>query len=319
MSSKDDESGDNNPVPLKKIDNVNLPYYEIIMGNGTLCDLNNNKPRMTKILYICYAHGKHEIYSLKEISTCVYEIIILSPTICTHPKYKTKDTGDHKIKCVPLGDGPKKPYALAKMLHDSYTQKKRAESDKFKLELVKFDKELPISSIPEKDKKLYDTTPVESFLSGKNCLNGGTGWWKFEFCYGKSVEQYHIERDGSKTSINLGIFNKKTHLDWIGQNPHKRPKPLNQRKHLSHFYSDGTICDKIGKPRQTEVKLKCLNNPSSPNAVSLYLLEPKECEYILGVESPLICDILSVADEDGLVALTEDEEDKTTATINIRL
>lgn len=320
LNSRELESEDNTPVPLKKIDNVNLPYYEVTMDNGTLCDLNNNKPRMTKILYVCYIHGKHEIYSLKETSTCTYEIIILSPTLCTHPKYKPKDTGEHKITCTPLDGGSKKPYALAKMLHDSYTQKKKADSDRFKLELVKIDKDLPIS-LTEKDKKLLDTSPVENFLSGKNCLNGGTGWWKFEFCYGKLVEQYHIERDGSKTSINLGVFNKEAHLEWIKQNPHKRPKSLNQRKHLSHFYSEGTICDKTGKPRQTEVKLKCLKNPSSPNAVSLYLLEPKECEYILGVESPLICDILARADEDGLVELFEkdDTDAETKTTINIRL
>ena len=33
----------------------------------------------------------------------------------------------------------------------------------------------------------------------------------------------------------------------------------------------------------------------------LFLLEPKTCEYILGVESPLICEILEHADENGLV------------------
>lgn len=35
--------------------------------------------------------------------------------------------------------------------------------------------------------------------------------------------------------------------------------------------------------------------------MSLYLLEPKYCEYVLGVESPLICDILDQSDENGLV------------------
>lgn len=73
------------------------------------------------------------------------------------------------------------------------------------------------------------------------------------------------------------------------------------RTQISHFYSHGSICDKTGNPRQTEVKLKCLENSSSPAQVSLYLLEPKTCEYILGVESPIICDILHLADEDGLV------------------
>lgn len=159
-----------------------------------------------------------------------------------------------------------------------------------------------------------------NLFSGQNCLNGGTGWWKYEFCYGKSVEQYHIDPDGHKTSINLGIFDKAKHLEWIEQHPHKRPKPLSQRMQLSHLYSGGSVCDKTGKPRQTEVKLKCLENASNLNSVSLYLLEPRYCEYILGVESPLICDILSRADENGLIERNNSEEsliEDDVSTVNI--
>lgn len=65
--------------------------------------------------------------------------------------------------------------------------------------------------------------------------------------------QYHIERDGKKTIVNLGKFDKQKHLEWIAAHPHKKPKAPELRKHLSHFYSDGTICDKTGNPRQTEV------------------------------------------------------------------
>lgn len=43
------------------------------------------------------------------------------------------------------------------------------------------------------------------------------------------------------------------------------------------------------------------NHTASPSSVSLFLLEPKTCEYVLGVESPLICDILEYADENGLL------------------
>lgn len=122
------------------------------------------------------------------------------------------------------------------------------------------------------------------------------------------MEQYHVERDGSKSSINLGRFNRAKHLDWLKKYPQKRPKPVGQRVQLSHLYTEGSLCDKTGKARQTEVKLKCLENASSQNAVSLYLLEPRYCEYILGVESPLICDILARADEDGMVPSEKDDE-----------
>jgi len=41
---------------------------------------------------------------------------------------------------------------------------------------------------------------------------------------------------------------------------------------------------------------------AGPSSVSLFLVEPKVCEYVLGVESPLICDILEYADENGLLS-----------------
>lgn len=97
--------------PQKKIDGNNMAYIEVEMGDGTLCDLNN-EPRSTKVLYVCYAHGKNEIYSLKETSTCNYEVIILTPTLCTHPLFKSQDVSNNPIKCIPEGDAPKKPEDL---------------------------------------------------------------------------------------------------------------------------------------------------------------------------------------------------------------
>lgn len=91
-----------------------------------------------------------------------------------------------------------------------------------------------------------------------------------------------------------------------------------QRTQISHFYSDGSICDKNGLPRQTEVKLKCLENSSSPAQVSLFMLEPKTCQYVLGVESPLICDIIQLADDDGLIDMSligKTSEPITTTTV----
>ena len=66
---------------------------------------------------------------------------------------------------------------------------------------------------------------------------------------------------------------------------------------VSIFYSGGEVCDVTGKPRKIEVKMKC-KQADSPSTVSLYLLEPKICEYVLGVESPLVCDILPHVDPD---------------------
>lgn len=105
------------------------------------------------------------------------------------------------------------------------------------------------------------------------------------------MRQFHGE-----TSLILGFFDEDKHKTWIESHKQKLPKPIEQRRQLSHYYQGGTICDKTGKKRETEVVLKCMEKAQSPSKVSLYLLEPQTCHYILGVESPLICDILAQAD-----------------------
>ena len=51
--------------PLKKkIDTLTLPYYELTMTDGTVCDLNG-QPRITHVNYVCYPAGKHEVRLLE--------------------------------------------------------------------------------------------------------------------------------------------------------------------------------------------------------------------------------------------------------------
>lgn len=105
-------------LPTKKLDGVPMPYVELQMTNGTLCDLSN-KPRTIKLLYICHHHGKHEIWSFEETSSCEYEAVILSPLICSHPDYGPRGTGEDEINCVPLEKSPKKPKSLAALEAES--------------------------------------------------------------------------------------------------------------------------------------------------------------------------------------------------------
>lgn len=193
--------------------------------------------------------------------------------------------------------------------------------------------ESPTSAVkaPSITSKIDNTSPVIEFLEGKNCLTGvrihlqaysilaepleiwvrskyliqhsqGTGWWKYEFCYGRYVRQFHIDKNG-ETSVMLGYFDEDAHKQWLQENPQKRPAKSTGARHLlRHFYQGGSLCDKTGEKRQTEVQLKCMENSSSLTKVSLFLMEPNVCQYILGVESPLICEIIEKADEDGLVS-----------------
>ena len=117
------EANKDEKLKYKKIDGIMLPYFEVEMVDGTLCDLNN-EPRLTKVLYVCYAHGKNEVFSLKETSTCNYEIIVLTPNLCVHPKYKIQETIENSINCVPMDDKtPKKPKSLLAMEVQSMKQR----------------------------------------------------------------------------------------------------------------------------------------------------------------------------------------------------
>lgn len=164
-SQKSKDVGKENDIPVKKIDGVNLPYFEISMGNGTLCELNQNKPRETKVVYVCYIHGKHEIFSLKETSTCQYEIVILSPYLCSHPKYKPQESGENQIYCLPLEDSPKKPRNLMKMQAESAKLRKR-EIETIRVEFLPLGVSEKEETTPKLPEAPLDASPVESFLSG---------------------------------------------------------------------------------------------------------------------------------------------------------
>lgn len=314
----------NPDTPTTKIEGINMPYFMVNYTHGTICDLTG-KPRLSHILFVCYEEGRHEIYSIKETYTCEYEIVVLSPYLCQHPSYRPHDLPQTNLHCVPMNGSPKRPRNLLKIEAESLKLRSNGamltgdtSSGSVKLEVVEdTDDPLIFSTTPEPRPKLslfppqpaVDQKLVEDFLSGEYCLHGGSGWWKYEFCYGRKVEQYHENRQGDRVIILLGAFNVEQHKKWLEKNPEKVYKP--GKRHVSHFYSGGTMCDLTGKPRQVEVKLKCKES-NSPSSVTLYLLEPQTCEYTLGVETSIICPLLQHADELGLFTLatgTEDSQD----------
>lgn len=271
--------------------------------------------------------------------------MILSPLLCAHPDYRPESSTERDINCKPANEkAATKPLDLVKqeaenakllanrrIFEGQFSQGDKPGTVKIEIKQVKppgssaaVDEEdedvIPDASSPgaagrSKPDVAFepqtDPVVVREFLMGKHCLYGGTGWWKYEFCYGKFVNQYHEEGKRRTSEINLGNFDVNKHKEWITNHPSKAPaKTIDQRKVVSHHYSSGDFCELQGRPRNVEVKLKCVKKAGgSPTAVSLYLLEPKTCEYILGVESPIICDILPRADEFGLMDLTLDDFD----------
>lgn len=293
--------------PLISVEDLQLPYIEVNMTGGTMCDLSNKK-RMTRVLYVCIEEGNHDLYSVKETSTCEYEVISFSPLLCESSEFKLKTPTEHEIKCYSLNGKSPSPVPKGYELDDIQTDIKTQKSMRFDsenifegksnlLEPIGLDKILQIEILPDTDSL---SSISLQFLKGEYCLTGGSGWWKYEFCYGKKVDQFHEEKNGKKVVINLGNWDLKEHIKWIEANPSKRPKMGKTPKQVSHFYSYGEACDLTKKPRTVEVKLKCPGTSTPMESVTIYLMEPRTCEYVLGVESAIICNLLSSIDENGL-------------------
>lgn len=119
------------------------------------------------------------------------------------------------------------------------------------------------------------------------------------------MRQFHVHKNGDESSVLLGKFNEDHHRKWLAANPDKRhklsPKESDRRLDLWQLYDEGVKCELTGRPRHTIVKMSCMTKSTVAHQSQLYLLEPATCEYVLSVESPLICDLLWSVDTDGVV------------------
>ncbi|KAM7116990.1 endoplasmic reticulum lectin 1 isoform 1-T1 [Ciconia maguari] len=306
-------------IPTKNIEGQMTPYYPVEMGNGTPCSLRQNLPRSSTVMYICHPEAKHEILSVAEVTTCEYEVVILTPLLCNHPKYRFRASPVNDIFCQSLPGSPLKPHNLEQL--EKQQEMMKMPFRRVKEEEMHSTKEEKFSSIHKPVavgshqlltvgtthiSKLTDDQLIKEFLSGSYCFHGGVGWWKYEFCYGKYVHQYHEDKESGKTSVVVGTWSKEEHIEWSRKNAARtyslREDGTQTVRMVSHFYGNGDVCDLTEKPRQVTVKLKCKES-DSPHAVTIYMLEPHSCQYILGVESPVICKILDTADEYGLLSV----------------
>ncbi|KAK7807302.1 hypothetical protein U0070_016674 [Myodes glareolus] len=276
------EEKETGQIPTKNIEGQMTPYYPVGMGNGTPCSLKQNRPRSSTVMYICHPESKHEILSVAEVTTCEYEVVILTPLLCSHPKYRFRASPVNDIFCQSLPGSPFKPLTLRQLeqqeeiLRVPFRRNKEEEFPSTKEErFPAIHKPIAVGSQPMLTvgtthiSKLTDDQLIKEFLSGSYCFHGGVGWWKYEFCYGKH------DKDNGKTSVVVGTWNQEEHVEWAKKNTarayHLQDDGTQTVRMVSHFYGNGDICDITDKPRQ--------------------------------VESPVICKILDTADENGLLSL----------------
>ncbi|MFH4977373.1 hypothetical protein AB6A40_004082 [Gnathostoma spinigerum] len=338
QTRQDDKDFDELNPKKRKIDDKDLPYYPVIYRQGTVCDITG-KPRTITVMYVCLANAKNQVYSLSEVSSCTYEAIILTNRLCSHPSFRPIAVKENEIICYSTDQTKTspKPLALAALEKE---QSEAIENEyiisappNFPTHLVSNediddgddDDDSDTTVILPKDTSHPDARYSEGsrhpswhfssdssdksgqenafILNGKHCIyGGGSGWWKYEFCYGEKVIQFHDDPGKGRTEILLGLFNKEIHKHWMAQNPHKRPVKVNgQVIQISQFYGGGDVCAEENIHRSVEVRIRCRTTQGSQSAVTLYLLEPHTCRYILGVESPAFCALLQNVDEEGLL------------------
>ncbi|XP_029140212.1 protein OS-9 [Protobothrops mucrosquamatus] len=116
------------------------------------------------------------------------------------------------------------------------------------------------------------------------CLIKTKDWWTYEFCYGKHIQQYHVEESEVKGDIlYLGYY--QSAFDWDNETA-KASKQHKLKRYHSQTYVNGSKCNLNGKPRETEVRFLCEEGSGDYIA---RVDEPQSCSYVLTIHTTRIC------------------------------
>lgn len=332
-------------IHWRNVDGQRVATYAVRYTDGTPCDVLLNVPREITIFYACDENGNDNIATFEEVSSCVYEMVVVSKWICSHPAYRTPEKNKKTISCYSVENSPTHPEELKRIeqekleslenenrlkMTDSkgetfiihYRTMNEEETDNLNQQNQQQQQiqqqqqpqdeqndQMLFNNINHNQKNLdeklnqhyqsindAEKQMITEFLAGEQCLSGGQGWWKYEICLGKQVMQYHEDEQTKKrNNVLLGAWNVGNHLEWLEKHPSKKPLAnKSERSTLSLLYSDGDLCE--NKKRFVEVKLRCLKPSEKSHAISLYLIEPVTCEYLLAVESYWLCDYIEKYD-----------------------
>uniref|UniRef100_K7EFK2 Endoplasmic reticulum lectin n=1 Tax=Ornithorhynchus anatinus TaxID=9258 RepID=K7EFK2_ORNAN len=121
------------------------------------------------------------------------------------------------------------------------------------------------------------------------CLVKTKDWWTYEFCYGRHIQQYHLEESEIKGDIlYLGYY--QSTFNWEDESA-KASKQHRLKRYHSQSYGNGSRCDLSGRPREAEVRFLC-DQRAGPDGGSDYIDrvdEPQSCSYVLTVRTPRLC------------------------------
>lgn len=304
-----DDTSAGAPPPTLNHAGALRPYFSVVYKGGTECDLIPGFKRETIVYYMCMPDFQTSVVSVKEVSTCKYEIIIYTSLLCKNKLYRLKEDPINHIYCLSTdGTKWKRPvgYEILSQAKDDTLFQAKPEPKKTPLPEPVFVKKHPKTQQntpkpePKKSQLTFpEKTFVRRFLTAEKCVIGGVGWWKYEYCFQKSLKQFHKERSGVKTEILLGIWDEPRHIEYLKETG-KLIDPSKKRAYIDLHYFMGDICDETGLPRQVTVRMKCGHQDNNVQALTMFMEEPKMCVYKFTTESVLFCKVLEDINEYGV-------------------
>ncbi|XP_031466251.1 protein OS-9 [Phasianus colchicus] len=140
---------------------------------------------------------------------------------------------------------------------------------------------------PPPESRPYNGSGVAELLrpmAAAPCLLKTKDWWTYRFCYGKHIQQYHVEDSEIKGDILfLGHF--QSAFDWDDAAAQASTQHRLKRYH-SQSYGNGSRCDLTGSPREAEVRFVCEEGAGDYIA---RVDEPHSCSYVLTVHTGRLC------------------------------
>lgn len=142
------------------------------------------------------------------------------------------------------------------------------------------------------------------------CLHFVSGWWSYQYCYGKSVVQYHAVpnpkggpplRDKNSQEYILGtslspssqsqkgkqIEVSNTDQKQLSPPPNTELQAKDNQRYLVQRLDGGTICDLTGRPRTIEIQYHC--NPALSGDRIGWIKEITTCAYLMVIHTPRLC------------------------------
>ncbi|XP_075407491.1 protein OS-9 isoform X2 [Tenrec ecaudatus] len=142
----------------------------------------------------------------------------------------------------------------------------------------------------EEETPAYQGPGIPELLSPmKNapCLLKTKDWWTYEFCYGRHIQQYHMEDSEIKGEVlYLGYY--QSAFDWDDETA-KASKQHRLKRYHSQTYGNGSRCDLNGRPREAEVRFLCEEGAGISGDYIDRVDEPLSCSYVLTIRTPRLC------------------------------